>query len=201
MKRLAIIFLLALLPAAKPATVWQTVVEAADRTRLAGLWGAWTHALNEARAAGELGTLQALGPLASADGAIKAALPTAGNFRCRSIKIGKRDIGGNASAAPGTMVNIGDATPCRIVLNKGHLWFEQASGRQRIGGTLYPDRDRMVFLGGVALTGENAMIHYGADPDRDQVGVLRAIGPDHWRLELPWPRWQTNLELIEIMPG
>jgi hypothetical protein len=59
----------------------------------------------------------------------------------------------------------------------------------------------MVFLGTTALAGEMGIMPYGADPERDAVGALRAVAADQWRLELPWPAWQANLALVEILPG
>jgi hypothetical protein len=58
----------------------------------------------------------------------------------------------------------------------------------------------MVFLGAPALRGEMWVMPYGADPERNAVGALRALGPQQWRLELPWPTWQSNLDLVELTP-
>ena len=55
-----------------------------------------------------------------------------------------------------------------------------------------------VFLGTLRLAGEMGRLRYGEDAQRDQLGVLQAIGPGHWRIALPWPRWTARLVLIEL---
>jgi hypothetical protein len=176
------------------ARSWQEQITEADRKRLAGLWAAWTRALNQATAAGETAALVAAGPLAVADAAVPGRMPTPGDYQCRTLKLGVR------SDAPTTApaLALADAQPCRISARGSLLWFEQLAGQQRIGGTLYPDDDRMVFLGSKSLAGEMRVIAYAADAARDQVGVLHTLGPGRWRLELPWPNWQSNLEVVEI---
>lgn len=176
------------------ARSWQEQISEADRTRLAGLWSAWTRGLNQAVAAGDGAALAAAGPMAVADAAKAGALPGPGDYQCRMLKLGVR------SDAPAGAPAIAMAEPvlCRISARGDLLRFEQLGGAQRIGGTLYPDDDRLVFLGSKALAGEMRVMAYGADAARDQIGVLRALGQGRWRLELPWPNWQSNLDVIEI---
>jgi hypothetical protein len=177
--------------------VWQEQISEADRKRLAGLWSAWTRALNQAATAGEAARLAELGPLVVADAATPAAFPGPGEYLCRSIRIGHREAN-RAAGMPA--VSVGQPQPCTISPKKGLFWLEQTAGADRVGGTLYPDEDRMVFLGSKAMHGEMGMRPYGSDATRDQVGVVRALGDGHWRLELPWPHWQSNLEIVEILP-
>lgn len=174
---------------------WQEQISAPDRKRLAGLWNAWTRALNQATAAGETGRLAELGALVVADTARPAAIPAPGSYSCRTVRIGLRE-----PIRPPTVpaLAIEEAQRCTITVKGELLWLEQVGGATRIGGTLYPDEDRMVFLGTKALRGEMGMRRYGSDATRDQVGVLRAFGDGRWRLELPWPHWQSNLELVEL---
>ncbi len=182
---------------AKPAASWHATIRDADRKRLAGLWSAWTRSLHQAHAAGEGAQVTALGVLGDPEAARPAPPPAPGNYRCRNIKIGKHE--GVPATVPAFVAT--GFLPCTVTALGQQLWFEQVNGMQRIGGTLFADGDRMIFLGAMALTGEGAMMRYGLDPDRDQVGVLRAVGDHHWRLELPWPNWQANLEVIEILPA
>lgn len=192
-------------PAATPShkamrsVSWQEQIREPDRKRLAGLWSAWTRSLNEAAAAGHGAEIKALGPLAVADAAKPGAMPVPGDYRCRSVRMGTRDDNSKAALVPA--MDADGAIACTISAKGDLLVLEQARGGQRIGGTLYPDGDRMVFLGSKALRGEMGMRAYGADASRDQVGVLRRFGDDKWRLELPWPMWQANLEIIEIVPA
>lgn len=207
---------------------WQAMITGADRRRFARLWDAWTRSLMQIRAAGEDAAVAALGPMAVADPAvinrdasdamapaIAGPLPGIGSFRCRMVKLGQRAAPGATPAGDTPMVEaatidpalpvvaVGMPVPCRIEARKGGLWFEiDAAGQpQRLGGRLFADGDRMVFLGTTALAGEMGILSYGADPERDVVGALRALGPAQWRLELPWPAWQANLTLVEILPG
>jgi hypothetical protein len=56
----------------------------------------------------------------------------------------------------------------------------------------------MVMLGALHLAAEGGRRRYGDDHERDLAGILRPLGPGHWRLELPWPRWQSRLMLVEM---
>ena len=196
------------LHAAKPAKSWQATATSADRKRLARLWEAWTHALAEVEASGQTVEMTGLGPVVVPDAATmhantadrlatpaKGPLPASGDYRCRTIRLGHH--GDTATAA---RVQAGDTVPCRIEMRGSALWFEQEVGANRLGGRLFVDGDRMVFLGAPALRGEMGVMPYGADPERNAIGALRALGPQQWRLELPWPAWQSNLDLVEITP-
>lgn len=182
---------------------WQNVIRDSDRRRLAGLWSAWTRSLAQAETAGQLQRVAALGDMAVPDAARPAPAPRPGAYRCRTVRIGIRDSDAALRAVAGTapVMLASGFLPCTIAARAGRLWFEQGIGLQRVAGTLYPDGDRQVFLGSMALAGEAGFRSYGADPDRDQVGVLRAFGDRRWRLELPWPMWQSNLAIIEIVSG
>lgn len=194
--------------AAAPPKNWQQSATPADHKRLARLWEAWTHALADVETHGETKALQALGAVAVPDPATmhantadrlatpaKGPLPEAGVYACRTIRLGQQD---SKSAAP--RVQAGAVRPCRITQQNGVLWFEQDDGASRLGGRLYADGDRMVFLGATALRGEMGMMPYAADSERNAIGALRALGPQHWRLELPWPVWQSTLDLVDITP-
>lgn len=182
-----------------PPVPWQKIIRDDDRKRLAGLWGAWTRALNEADKAGERAGLTALGEIVVPDAARPAPLPVPGAYRCRVIKLGSLDDG--SKRAPSPPLIVGDFVPCEIADRAGVMRFEIEHGVQRIAGTLYPDGERQIFLGSLGLVGEAGIMDYGADSDRDQLGVLRPIGDRRWRLELPWPKWQSNLVVIEILPA
>ncbi|GGE16232.1 hypothetical protein GCM10011529_23280 [Polymorphobacter glacialis] len=184
---------------ARPPPSWQSQISDPDRQLLAKLWGAWTRALAQADKAGMRANLAQFGNMVVPDTAVPAAFPGPGNYRCRTITIGIREGGVPTPGVPA--MTTGQSVPCTITERKGLLWFEQQAGPQRIGGKMYADGDRMVFLGSMALAGEIGMLPYGTDGQRDQVGVLKAYGDRRWRIELPWPKWQSNLALIEILPA
>ena len=183
---------------------WQKLIREPDRKRLARLYSAWTRSLVEAKAGGSTEQLAALGPLVLPDGSVEGNFPAPGAYTCRTIKLGRRANGkGPLAAKNAPPLMLLEQVPCSIGAdeNAGVLTFIQAPGKQWLGGRLFPDDKRLVFLGSLALAGETGVRRYGADPDRDQVGVLRPMGENRWRLELPWPNWQSNLEVIEITPA
>ncbi len=175
---------------------WQRVIRDDDRKRLSGLWNAWTHSLEEVQAAGQGKAVAALGPVAMPEAGRSAAFPAPGLYRCRTVKLGRR------GDMRGTVLSTGPFEACTLAVDdRGGLQFQEQVAGRRIAGRLYPDGDRMIFLGSMALGQEMGVMAYGTDADRDQVGVLRAVGDRRWRLELPWPRWESNLDLIEIVAG
>ena len=196
---LALLALLALPPAAaaardRAARPWQQVIRDDDRKRLSGLYSAWTSSIAATRGTGSAAAVAALMPAVPAGvPATSAAWPEPGIYVCRTLKIGDRD--GGAALTTGSFV------PCAVRASDGGLRFEQLGGGRRIAGQLYPDGDRMIFLGSLALAQEMGVMAYGDDRDRDQVGVLRDLGGKRWRLELPWPKWESRLDLIEIVAG
>ena len=176
------------------ADVWQAVIKDQDRGRLARLSEAWDQARTDVAEAGAAADLAALGPVAGEAIVVNPALPSAGDHQCRIIQIGWRQ--GSPRVSPA--VQAGAWAPCRLSADGIVLRIETAPGPQQYMGTLYPDVDRLVFLGTVRLAGEMGRLRYGEDGQRDQLGVLQAIGPGHWRIALPWPRWTARLVLIEL---
>ena len=56
-------------------------------------------------------------------------------------------------------------------------------------------------LGSMALASEPPANSYGQRPDRDLVAVLERISDSRWRLVIPWPQVESNLDLIELVPA
>ena len=54
-----------------------------------------------------------------------------------------------------------------------------------------------MYLGAVAWGDEGPAV-YGRDPERDQVDVVERIGPQRWRLVLPFPQQESTLDIIEL---
>src|SRR5690606_13945233 len=163
-----------------------------DHARLRRLPEAWTTALAQTREAGYGSRIAALGPLADPDAALPDPPPPPGPYRCRTIKIGAH--GGLLAFIPY------DWFECEVVQSGGRPRLDKLTGSQRQHGTLYPDTDRrLVFLGTLALgSDETAAPAYGADPDRNVVGVMERFAPGRWRLVQPWPRFESNLDLLEL---
>lgn len=192
------------------ASSWQGQIQNDDRARLAGLWRAWTRSLAELVAApGGREALAALGavgvppvePLPGRPAPVASeTLPKVGAYSCRTLRLGSRDDGWPRDGV--LPLQIGDWGTCALAPTSGApLALKMLAGPQRLTGQLWPDGDRMVFLGALHLASESGTRDYGDDPDRDHLGVLRSLAPGHWRLELPWPRWQSNLLLVEIKPS
>lgn len=194
--------------AVRRTDVWQAVIRDQDRSRLARLQSAWDMARADITSAGADAALAALGPVvpAAADTAELAdqtqapppvQLPGAGSYQCRIIRLGWQQS--TPHTAP--PVQAGAWADCQLLAAGRLLRLETAPGPQRIFGSLYPDVDRLIFLGSVALGGEMGRLRYGEDGARDQLGVLEMVAPGQWRLALPWPRWGARLVLIELRPA
>lgn len=156
---------------------------------------AWRKASDDARAGGHGADLEALGPVANPrSGLPTRPQPTPGGYRCRTIKLGLYDrIGLPFVAYPWFRCRV-DLTP------GGDLTLAKQTGSQRVTGQIYPfEEGRLVFLGAVAWSdSEPSAPAYGANPERDQAGVVERIGPERWRIALPWPHQESNLDLLEL---
>ena len=180
----------------RPALDWRNVATPTDRKRIHDWRDSWTRSLAEARTdhAAEIGRE---GILLDPDAALAGAAPPPGNYRCRTIKLGSRGQ---------DMLTYVDypAFACRIgpPENGGSMSFTKSGGSQRPVGRLFPDNTRrMVFLGTLQLADERGVLRYGHDGERDLAGLVERIGPRRWRLILPFPRFESLLDVIEIVPA
>lgn len=188
---LALALLLVAFPVAADPPPWRQAITEPDRKRLALLWKAWSLAKSQTVDAGHAAEWQKLGDLADPSLSAPGGPPQAGPYRCRRVKLGAR--------TPGMPVMVlAGARPCRIEAAGEFLRLIVDAGAQRTAGLLYPDGERMIYLGAVSLGSEGGMFAYRRDAERDQVGVLHRIGAQRWRLELPFPKWESTLDLIEI---
>lgn len=175
---------------------WRGVVTAFDRDRYERLDAAWTLALEQARRQRGSGDLRGLGDLIVPDAQRPSVAPPAGDYRCRTVKLGSQ--GGEQ----GLGYVVYGWFACRIEQTPNGLKFVKLTGSQRPAGLLFPEDDRrMVLLGSMALASEPAANSYGQRPDRDLVAVLERIGERRWRLVVPWPQNESNLDLIELVPA
>jgi hypothetical protein len=63
------------------------------------------------------------------------------------------------------------------------------------------NEQRQVFLGTLVLGDETGALDYGRDPDRDMIGVFEAVESGRWRLLLPYPRHESLMDVIELLPA
>ena len=175
---------------------WRGVITAADRDRYQRRDAAWTLALQQAKRQPGSGDLASLGDLIDPGAARASATPPVGNYRCRTVKLGSQ--GGEQ----GLGYVVYGWFACRIEQTPQGLRFTKLTGSQRPSGLLYPENDRhMVMLGSLALAQEPTAGAYGRNAERDLVGVLERIGEARWRLVTPWPAYESNLDLIELVPA
>lgn len=175
-------------------TDWRGPITATDRDRLNRLDRAWSQALAEARRTEGSGDLASVGNLIDPDAARPGAEPPVGDYRCRTIKLGNQGGGGLGYVVYGWF-------DCRVERTGRGLRFSKLTGSQRQTGLLFPEAaDRMVFLGGLALSDEPAANSYGQNPERDIVGVWERFGDRRWRLVMPYPVFESTLDLLEVVP-
>ena len=175
---------------------WRGIVTAPDRDRYARRDAAWLLALQQARRQPGSGDLGSLGALIDPDAARSPVAPPPGDYRCRTVKLGSQ--GGEA----GLGYVVYGWFACRIEATPNGLKFSKLTGSQRPAGLLFPEDDRqMILLGSLSLAAEPPANSYGRRPDRDLVAVLERIGDRRWRLVIPWPQVESNLDLIELVPA
>lgn len=173
---------------------WRRMVTDADRARLRQWRRAWDVALPAARTA-DPGAIAAQGLLFDPDVALSGAMPPPGTYRCRTFKLG----------AAGTAARDFTAYPwfeCRVFDEGEVRSLHKLTGSQRPTGLLLAESDaRAIFLGTLVLGDETAPLRYGVDATRDMAGYVERIGDSRWRLVLPEPRFESHLDVIELVPA
>ncbi|OAM80045.1 DUF4893 domain-containing protein [Devosia elaeis] len=176
---LALAGLLALQPlSALACTMPKTAgLNPADQERMRDFWGARSQGLAEALVA------------ESAGDAPLQAIPD-GDYRCRTIKLG--------GLLPLTVYSAFDCT-----ISGNGTRIDKQTGSQRFSGSLMPAGTALFYRGALNYDDE-APLAYDADPERNQVGCLYGV-PDNgsgprYRLELPRPHFESNHDVIELVP-
>lgn len=175
---------------------WRSKANEEDRGRIERLSEAWAAALGEARAAGHGKSITEEGELLVPDAALAAPAPPPGSYRCRMIKLGTQGAERTAFAAFKSFF-------CYVEAEDALLNITKQTGSERPAGWLYPDGEarRLVFLGSLALGDEKEPLPYGASPERDMVGVVERVAPYRYRLVVPWPRQESKLYVVELVPA
>jgi hypothetical protein len=91
---------------------------------------------------------------------------------------------------------------CRVRQEKELQGFAKLSGSQRQVGLIFPgDALRQVFLGTIVLGDEARTMQYGRDHDRDVAGFVERVGPNRWRLIMPRPHYESDIDVLELVPS
>jgi len=94
------------------------------------------------------------------------------------------------------------AFACRIQQDGELQDFAKLTGSQRQVGKLFPgDALRQVFLGTLVLGDEAQSMQYGRDTQRDVAGFVERIGPNRWRLIMPRPHFESQMDVMELLPS
>ena len=177
------------------AANWRAAASEDDRRRVRRWRTAWEEALEDARTGPDAAEIAREGALLEPDAALRDPLPPAGDYHCRTIKIG----------TPGYSDLTYVAYPpfrCRIGVEAGRVTFTKLTGSQRPIGRLFADNERrLIFLGTMQLGDETRAYRYGIDAERDLAGILERVGERRWRLVFPYPHFESLLDVIELTPA
>ena len=172
---------------------WRTVATDEDRERLRDWRTAFTTALAEARAGGHSAEIANEGALLEPDSAIGGGIPN-GVYRCRVIKLGAKSAGMLDYVAYPYFT-------CQVQPKGPVQGFAKITGSQRHVGLIFPnDRLREIFLGTLMLADEGRAMEYGVDPSRDVAAFVERIAPDRWRLVMPYPNFESKIDVMELVP-
>ena len=184
----------ALVAAAAPARAadpFLDLLTAADRGRMEMFEQVRATALEEALTKGEAADRREAEKMLEGAPMPLTAATVKRRWRCRTIKLGAQ-----SDLLP--LVVYADFQ-CRIVEGADGLRFEKVTGSQRTAGRLIPwGTHRFGYAGSAWYGYEKGPKVYGADGERDEVGVLFQVGRDRLRLELPSPRLESKFDVIEL---
>lgn len=174
---------------------WRAVATQSDRARLRDWRSAFTSALAAARASGHADDIAREGVLLQPDAALGGGPIPNGMYRCRVIKVGAKSQG---------MLDY-VAYPyfrCRVQQERQLQGFAKLTGSQRQVGLILPgDPMRQVFLGTLMLGDEDRAMQYGVDPERDVAAFVERIEPERWRMVMPSPHFESQLDVMELVPA
>jgi len=175
-------------------TAYRQVISDNDRLRLRDWRTAFVDGLAAARKAGHGAEIDREGALLDPDAAqTNPAIPN-GMYRCRVIKLGAQGPGNlDFVEYPGFT--------CRVRQDRNLQRLAKLTGSQRYVGLIFPgDPLRNVFIGTLAFADEERVLQYGQDDQRDVAGYVERIGPGRWRLIMPYPHFESQVDVMELEP-
>lgn len=177
------------------AGTWRATATEHDRSRIRNWYDSWQAALADARAKGHGAEIEREGALLQPLAALPNPHLPAGDYRCRTIKIGAQGRSGLGYIAY-------DWFRCRVSAEQGLFSLTKQSGSQRPVGLIFPGNlKRQIFLGTLELGDETMPLDYGVDRMRDMAGLIERVGEKRWRLVLPAPAYESLLDIIELVPA
>jgi len=174
---------------------WRQVATENDRKRLRDWRSAFVDGLAAARKAGHSAEIAREGVLLDPDAAQAGGPIPSGSYSCRVIKLGAKSQG---------MLDYITYPPfvCRIDQERDLQGFAKLSGSQRPVGLIFPnDALRQVFLGTLVLGDEREARQYGQDEARDVAAFVERIGANRWRMVMPRPAFESQVDVVELIPG
>lgn len=174
---------------------WRILATDDDRERLRDWRDSFVAALADARKGGRGADVAREGALLDPDAALPGVALPPGEYRCRWVKLAGEDARQPryVSYAP---------QPCRVGPAGKAATFQFLAGPQRPVGRILPETySRMVFLGTLQIGDESGTIRYGDDKQRDMAGFVERIGERRWRIILPEPHFESQMDVIELVPG
>ena len=188
-------------PVATDAANWRSVATDADRKRIRNWWKAWDEALKSARVNGFSKQVANEGVLLKPDAALPNPFLPPGDYKCRVIKLGTPTA--TSGTANGSILAYVDYPffKCRVTAEQAIFSLTKLTGSQRPVGLLFDDTEkRQIFLGTMVLGDETNPLDYATDTKRDMAGMVERIGPRRWRLVLPYPAYESVLDVFDIVP-
>ena len=174
---------------------WRQVATEGDRLRLRNWRRTFVEAIAAANSKGHSGEIAREGALLDPDAALGGGPIPNGEYRCRTIKVGAKTEG---------MLDYVSypAFTCRVSAAGQLQKLRKLDGSQRQVGLLFGgDMMRQVFLGTMALGDELGALQYGLDETRDVAGYVERIGDKRWRLVMPQPHYESQLDVMELVPA
>jgi uncharacterized protein DUF4893 len=176
-------------------SAWKEVATVKDRQRLADWRKTFIAALDAAKKGGHAADIAREGALLDPDAALGPPAVPDGLFRCRIIKIGAKTKGNLDYVAYPPF-------SCRVKADRSLQRFNKFGGSQRYVGLIFPDDAvRQIFLGTLVLGDETRALQYSQDELRDIAGYVERIGPNRWRLVMPKPNFESQLDVMELVPS
>jgi hypothetical protein len=173
---------------------WRQVATPNDRKRLRDWRKAFLDGIEAARKAGHAADITSEGALLDPDAALPGRAIPSGAYACRTIKLGAKSAG---------MLDYVSYPPfaCRIDQERDLQGFAKLSGSQRPVGLIFAnDALRQVFLGTLVLGDEREARQYGQDETRDVAAFVERIGPKRWRMVMPRPAFESQVDVVELVP-